>query len=83
MHNPSALLENYTCKLLWDIDMLTDHLLSPKGLDFIKINKKTRTCKFVDFAVPANHRIKLKGSEKKDKYVDLASELKKTMEHKS
>ena len=35
----------------------------------------------MDFAVPADHRIKLKESEKKDKYLDLAKELKKTMEH--
>ena len=31
----------------------------------------------VDFAVPAGHRIKLKEGEKKDKYLDLARELKK------
>ena len=31
----------------------------------------------MDFAVPADHRIKLKESEKKDKYLDLARELKK------
>ena len=31
----------------------------------------------MDFAVPANHRIKLKESEKKDKYPNLARELKK------
>ena len=31
----------------------------------------------VDFAVPADHRINLKGSEKKDKYLDLAREIKK------
>ena len=29
-----------------------------------------------NFAVPADHRIKLKESEKKDKYLDLARELK-------
>ena len=29
------------------------------------------------FAVPADHRVKLKESEKKDKYLDLARELKK------
>ena len=34
----------------------------------------------VDFAVPADHRIKLKECEKKDKYLDLAKELKKTVE---
>ena len=37
----------------------------------------------VDFAVPADHRIKLKECEKRDKYLDLARELKKTMEHAS
>ena len=30
----------------------------------------------LDFAVPADHRVKLKEREKKDKYMDLASELK-------
>ena len=36
-----------------------------------------RTCKIVDFAVPSDHRIKLKESEKRDKYLDLARQLKK------
>ncbi len=31
----------------------------------------------VDFAVPVDHRINLKEFEKKDKYLDLARELKK------
>ena len=31
----------------------------------------------MSFAVPIDHRIKLKESEKKDKYLDLARELKK------
>ena len=43
--------------------------------------QKNRTCKIVDFAVPADHGIKLKECEKKDKYLDLARELKKTVEH--
>ena len=47
----------------------------------IIINNKKRNCKIVDFAVPADHRIKLQECEKKDKYPALAWELKKTMEH--
>ena len=31
----------------------------------------------MDFAVPADPRVKLKESEKKDKYLDIASKLKK------
>ena len=39
--------------------------------------KKKRICKIVDSAVPADHRKNLKESEKKDKYLNLARELKK------
>ncbi len=39
--------------------------------------KKKRICKIVDFAVPADHRIKLMECEKKDKYLYLAKEFKK------
>ena len=85
MHNPASVLENETCKLLWDFDIQTDHLISAIRLDLIIVNKREResTCRIVDFAVPADHRVKLKDSEKKDKYLDLAWELKKTMEHES
>ena len=40
-------------------------------------NDKNRTCRIVDFAVPADHRLKLKEIKKKGKYLDLARELKK------
>ena len=76
MHNPAPVLENDTHKLLWDFDIHTDHLISARRSDLMIIKKK-RTCKIVDFAVPADHRIKLKECEKKDKYLDLARELKK------
>ena len=36
-----------------------------------------RTCCQVDFAVPADHRVKIKEGEKIDKYLDLARELEK------
>ena len=64
-------------RFLWDFDIQTHHLITARRPDLIIINKKKRTCKIVDFAVPADHRIKLKESEKKDKYRDLAKELKK------
>ena len=35
-----------------------------------------RICKILDFSGPADNRIKLKECEKKDKYLDLARELK-------
>ena len=53
-----------------------DHLISARRPDPIIVNKKKRTYKIVYFAVPADHKIKLKECEKKDKYLDLARELK-------
>ena len=44
---------------------------STRRPDLIIINKKKR-----DFAIPADHKINLKESEKKDKYLDLARVLK-------
>ena len=60
-----------THKLLWDFDIHTDHLISARRPE------KKKIFKIVGFAVPADHRIKLKEYEKKDKYFDLARELKK------
>ena len=42
MHNPAAVLENNTHKLLWDLDIPTDHLISARRLDLIIINNKKR-----------------------------------------
>ena len=82
IHNPAPVLENDTHKLLWDFDIHTDHLISSRRPDLIIVNKKEkkkkkRNCKIVDFAVPTDHRMKLKVCEKKDKYFDLARELQK------
>ena len=76
MHNPAPVLENYSHKRLWDFNIQTHHLILARRPDHIIINKRKRICKIVDFAVPADHRINLKVSEKKDKYLDLARELK-------
>ena len=59
-------------------------IISSRRPDLIVINKKKkkkkkrkkRSCKIVDFAVSADHKIKLKESEK-DMYLKLARELKK------
>ena len=80
MHNPAPVLENDTHKLLWDFGIQTDHLIPARRPDLIIINKqKKKTCKIVDFADPADDRIKLKESEKRDKYLNFARELKKNL----
>ena len=76
MHNPESVLEYETHKLLWDFEIQMDYLISTSWPDLVIVNKK-RTWQIVDFAVPADHRVKLKESKKRGKYLDLVRELKK------
>ena len=71
-----------THKLLWDFEKESDHLISARRTDIKKLGKKA-ICKIIDFALLADHSVKLKESEKKEKYLDLARELKKTVEQES
>ena len=83
MQNPESALKNETHKLLWDFEIQMNHLRSARRPDrVIIIIKKMRTCRIVDFAVLSDNRVKLKEIEKKDKYLDLAWELKKLLNKK-
>ena len=73
MNNQDSVLENETHKLLWDFEIQTDHLIPARRSDLIK----KKNCRTVKFAVPADHRVKLKESEKKDKSLDLAKKVKR------
>ena len=68
--NPESFLENETQKILWDFEIQTDHLLSVRrpGLVIVKKN----------LVIPTDLMLKLEESEKGNKCLDLARELKKT-----
>ena len=76
IHNPASVLENDTYKLSWYFDVQTDHIFSARRQDLIIINKKENLQKY-ELCCPGWPGIKLKGCEKKDKYLDPASHLKK------
>ena len=61
----------------WDFEIKMDHLILARWPDLVIVNKKKRTFWIIDFAVPTDYRVNLKESEKKDKYLKLAKELKK------
>ena len=84
MHNPVSVIESDTHKLRWDFGIQTDNLISARKPDLIEINnnqkkkkKNLQNCGLFCCSWPQN---KTEKSEKKDKYLDLARELKKTME---
>ena len=39
-HNPETDAENKTHNLLWDVEIETDHLISARRLDIVKIKEK-------------------------------------------
>ena len=51
-------------KILWEFEIQTDHLIPARRRDLMLINKKKKTCHQVDFAVPSDHRMKMKENEK-------------------
>ena len=55
MHKPVSVLENET---------QTDHQIPVRISDLVLISKKKNTCHIVDFVVPVDHSVKIKGSEK-------------------
>ena len=56
-----------------------DHLSQTRRPGIALISKKKTTCRLVDFAELLNLRVKIKGSKKMDKYLDLARELKRLL----
>ena len=57
--------------------MQTDHLMPDRRPNQVIINNKKGTYRIVDFAVAVEYWLKIKESEKRDKYLDLAREQKK------
>ena len=77
MHNPAPVLENdtQTPMGLWYTNGSSN--LGQKTRPYNNQQKENKIFKIVDFSTPADHRIKLKVCEKRNKYLDLARELKK------
>ena len=74
---PESVLENEDYKVLWDFIIQTDHVIEARRLDLFVVDKKTRTCKIIDFAVSGNIRIEDKEKENIENYQDLRRVLQK------
>ena len=60
MHKPESVQENEIHEILWDFGIQTDHPILARRPDIESINKKKRICHLVNFAVSADHRMKIK-----------------------
>ena len=72
---PSAELQSVYSSASAEIQ--TVNLISARRPDLEIINKKKKSCRIDDFAVLADHTMKIKENLKRDKYLHLARELKR------
>ena len=54
---PESFLENEDYKIWWDFSIQTDHVIEAWRPDLVVIDKKERSFKIIDFAVPGDSRI--------------------------
>ena len=74
MHKSKSVLENEMHKIPWDLEIQTNHLILIRRPGRVLISKKKKTCLLLDFAALVNYRVKIKESEKVDKYLTVAKE---------
>ena len=60
-----------------DFSIPTDHVIEVRRPDLFVVDKKGRSCKIIDFAVPGDSRTEEKEKDKIEKYQDLGRELQK------
>ena len=77
INDPESVLENEDCKILWDFSIQTDHVIEAWRPDLAVVDKKERSCKIINFAVPGDSRIEEKEKDKIEKYQDFRRELQK------
>ena len=61
---PESVLENEDYKILWDFSIQTDHVIEARRPDLVVVDRKERSCKIIDFAVPGDSRIEEKEKDK-------------------
>ena len=59
MHKSESVLENEICKIIWDFEIQTDHLIPARKLDIVLTNKKEilLSGRFFRFSGPKVRRI--------------------------
>ena len=64
-------------KILWDFNIQTDRVLEARRPDIVVTDKENQETWIIDIAVPGDLRVKEKELEKREKYQDLAIEMRR------
>ena len=76
-HEPEVVIENNQCKILWDFEVQTDHVIKERRPDLVVVDIEKRICQIVDFTIPYDMEIMEREVDKITKYQDLGRELKR------
>lgn len=75
-YNPETVIDTPIARLYWDRTVLTDHAIIHNRPDIIYTNKTQKTTYLIDIAIPNADNVHKKYSEKIQKYIPLANEIK-------
>ena len=76
-HVAEKVTENNKAKVLWDFTIQTDHVIEARRPDIVVLDKELDHVWVIDIAVPGDGRVEEKEKEKREKYQDLAREIRK------
>ncbi len=71
-----AVTETDKVKILWDFNIQTARTIEARRPDIVRVDKTNKTATIIDVAVPIDRNVDIKMDEKREKYQDLAIELK-------
>ena len=75
-HQPRAVEENDSTKILWNFSIQTDHTIAHNKPDIVIVNKRTNEATIIDVAIPNDHNLARKRLDKLRAYTDLSVEIK-------
>ena len=81
-NQPEAVIENDSCKILWNFTVQTNHFITARMPNMIFIDKKHYERLIINFAIPYDTRVDDKEVEQIEKYLDLTREPKKVWNRK-
>ena len=76
-HMPLAVTETDQVKILWDMEIRTDHHIQCRRPDIVITDKIKKKTMIIDIAIPDDRNIQMKEQEKISKYQDLRLEVQK------
>ncbi|KAF2893595.1 hypothetical protein ILUMI_12577 [Ignelater luminosus] len=81
-YSPKILLENSNTKLYWNQSVITDRTINYNKPDIIFMNKEHKRTYLVEIADPLTNHLQRKHTEKIQKYIELAAEIKDMWEQR-